>query len=118
MPTAPEHTRRWLQFSLGTMFIAVTVVAGFLAYNVNWIWQRRDARQWIEAHRLLSGTVIRPPDVPWTLKVMGERPESLIIVRELDDDEKAAYLKRVKELGSLFPEAKIIDTSPWEYDNQ
>ena len=40
MSQLPPTRRRWLQFSLRTMFVVVTVLAIFIAYHVNWIRQR------------------------------------------------------------------------------
>jgi hypothetical protein len=42
MSPAPKHTRRWLQFGLGTMFLAVTLVALVLGWELRVIHQRRD----------------------------------------------------------------------------
>ena len=38
MPQAPRHTRRrWLQFSLGSMFLAMTGFAAWLGWELRFI---------------------------------------------------------------------------------
>jgi hypothetical protein len=50
-PSKPR--RQWFQFGMGTMFVVVTVVAGFSAWYgpmiAQWVENRRRDRQFIEA---------------------------------------------------------------------
>ena len=41
MEIAATTRRRWFRFSLRTLFVAVTVVASWLGYQLNWIMQRK-----------------------------------------------------------------------------
>jgi hypothetical protein len=45
MPSAPKHTRRWFQFSLGTMFVVVTVAAVVVGWELKLIRERRSLLQ-------------------------------------------------------------------------
>ena len=42
--------RRWFRFSLKTLFVVLTLFGVWLGVQVNWIRQRREARQWIKDH--------------------------------------------------------------------
>jgi hypothetical protein len=41
MPPAPKHTRRWFQFSLWTMLLAVTAFAVWLGLELSYVRQRK-----------------------------------------------------------------------------
>jgi hypothetical protein len=94
------------QFSLRTLFIAMTVcgsVAGWFVYQLNWIRQRHKFLDSPELH--LKGVVQLAHDeddptfrYPWTLKLFGETPIVWLLGVEPD------YVEQAK---SLFPEATI-----------
>ncbi len=82
----PTPNRRWLRYSLETLFVAVTVLACWLGYELNWIHQRREA--------LASGIVRFPIDgvheelPPWQLRLLGERnstPDDLLLPFDIPD---------------------------------
>ncbi len=117
MPTPP--CRRLFRFSLRTLFIGVALIAVWLGYYVHWKSQRREARAWLEMQVNGGSIGYRPkPEsaFPLMLKLLGERPTPLILMRfEPADDESrfspitAEYLKLVKRVERLFPEAIVID---------
>ena len=96
--------RPWY-FSLRTMFVAVALVAVFLAYHANWIHQRHAARMLINQcpstdtpqHRY---TLMPSSSLPWTLRLMGERGKWMVWL--LTDDPPI-----VGRIRSLYPESII-----------
>ena len=117
---APLNRRRWFQFGLGTMFLAVTLPAILLAwraYCLDWIRQREAWRnnQAPKPTHFLHTIGNRNP--PWYLQIFGEqRGYDVISLRfvpwtepepELTDDQLAYY----REVKRLFPEA-TVSTSP------
>jgi hypothetical protein len=110
MPTSPR--RRWFQFGLRTMFVAVTVVAIFIGYHVNWIRQRNAERT---TFTYLQGLVwsdsydVNPaPEFPWSLRLFGEKPEPLIyIATDPKSERDRQHLERVSR---LFPESRVVGT--------
>jgi hypothetical protein len=123
MPTPPR--RRWFQFSLATMFVVVTVVAVFVAYDANLIRQRRAAKAVMTARgvRILmrpagAGDLPIGPGVndnpgfaqgriPLHRRLMGDQGVAVIGVVEADD---------VNYAKTNFPEAAIIlyDRERWD----
>ncbi len=121
MTTTPK--RRWLAFTLRTLFVAVTVVGiglGWVVYQLNWIRQRRAviARPDIISWSRFSVEPLASP--PWTLRPFAARgfytvdliivDNDRAIVNEMDvtaDDRRLTVKERndVLELGRLFPEA-------------
>jgi hypothetical protein len=119
MNTTPPR-RRWFQFSLGTLFVVVTLFAAFLAYNINWIRQRQEALAHIAAgsyvtagtltdirsepsQRLLEKNPTTAPDIksPWSIRLFGEPGVASIVVYGPDGSSAAENLRR------LFPEASV-----------
>jgi hypothetical protein len=111
--------RRWFQFSLSTLFVLVTVLAVFLAwlaYNLNWIAQRKEGLKWLSMHRVtgtMSYTSEPRPDLPWSLKVLGQSPIRLHCIsahpEELDD--LPAFRASVAAIAKVLPERHIFDNA-------
>jgi hypothetical protein len=110
--------RRWLRFSLRTMFVLVTVasiVLGWMGWNLQIVRQRQSARKWLEDKGgqfweiQLSFTghpFARDPDIahaPARLRTMlGDRPAMTIeLPSTLTETERL-------RIWNLFPEAGII----------
>jgi hypothetical protein len=101
------------------MLAVVTLVAVFLAwlgYNLNWISQRREALKWLGRHRVVGSIAYDSeprPDLPWSLKVLGQSPLRLHCVgaRNEEMDDLSAFRARVAAIAELFPECQIVDAS-------
>ena len=107
-----QSKRRWLRFSLRTLFLLVAVASLSLLwwrYHVDWIRARHEALafpDWVAAD--FSQDVARPlpgkpapPRFPWSLRVLGESP---VLAIQLDHN---SFMLRADKLRSLFPEAVI-----------
>lgn len=121
--------RHGFQFSLRALFIAVALLAAFMAYHVRWIQQRHGA---LVEHRTLDGRVTGvkgPPggmiymvspdvcDAPWPLCWMGERGIKTILTRTSPERAGAAHIPTDDDvahqgrLQRLFPEAEFKSAS-------
>jgi hypothetical protein len=123
----PKRKRRWLQFSLRTLIIVVTLLAvlcGYVGRQVEIVKERErmaavtgvdsvvaaDSRDNITALSSGTGTTHRSDDsrekIPWFRKWLGDRYYlGLSIDKSASDDEIARY----KE---AFPEATIMRRPP------
>jgi hypothetical protein len=113
MPLAPHHTRRWFQFSLGTMIVVVTVAAGFVAYHATWIRQRQEfiaAEINRGAAREHIPQSIPGSDAPYLLRLLGatgfERIDVFVEGRKWSEL-STPDLERIHQALRLFPEADI-----------
>ena len=84
MPPVPKYTRRWFQFSMGTMFVVVTLLAAlgvWIANSFHWIQERREILAL--AMTLDDGTGLTVtgysmtkrdglPKAPFSLRILGE----------------------------------------------
>src|ERR1700731_4649513 len=90
-PAAPKRRRRWFQFRLRTLFIAVTVAAVACAYcaREDRIGQEEDCvKVWMKQRGVEffydTGVMVvhRPPDdpVPFVRRCFGDEPINFIMV--------------------------------------
>jgi hypothetical protein len=120
----PAPKRRWFQFSLATLFVAVTVFSCWLAYQLNWIRERHQllahqtqvfqaagedfsAREVDSASlkKLYSTHSVR---APWPLWLFGEEGTVRVNVVRLDDHPGPFYsdhYEEYREAQRCFPEA-------------
>lgn len=100
-----RNARPRFRFTLRAMLVATTLVCLALAYQLNWIRQRRAALSdgKITAVQILSelGELAQAPGV---LRYFGEQGQPLIIVHARNAEEWSAERER---LARLFPEAEI-----------
>ena len=103
---------RW-SFSLRTLFVVVTIVAGFIAYHANWIRQRREAIAvyggiYDVPDEFLNPDVVRSPGLLW---LFGERGVREFRVSLPDTVENAGRWieshPEVERIKRLFPEAEV-----------
>jgi hypothetical protein len=88
--------RRWLAFSLRTLFVLVAVLSCSCAYAMNWIRQRQE----VLATRNVAA--LESPDwAPAMLYLFGERGYSSIV--KVNPDSAAD----VESIARLFPEARV-----------
>jgi hypothetical protein len=115
----PAPNRRWFRFSLRTLFVVVTILGCWLAYEFNWIRQRRavvaESPKWLAYEGEDIGPMAQPlaPGLLWLLGEKGYAGVNMVvIVDELDDtlvdswppDDIKSELQRVEK---LFPEAMV-----------
>lgn len=121
-----NSNRRWFRFGLRTMFVVVTLVGLWLGYYLHWISARQEARLWIATH-FIGGSfgyqAKDPSAFPLMLKVLGEKPEPLILMNHQPTqvlwlgspyqyDALDQYHVLLRRVESLFPEAVVMDVTP------
>ena len=121
-----QPRRRWFRFafSLRTLFVVVTIFACWLGYHMNWIRQRHDALKWLDEHASRGsnetplGWTSERPDLPWSLRILGEKPlkSHWIGARGKERSALPEYRRRVAEVAKLFPECDIDDDDDKDYD--
>ena len=106
--TAPQ--RRRLRFSLRALFLAVTIVGGWLGYHLNWIRER---------HAFLSQphvttTLIPAHRAPLALSMMGEPGKTTVVVQcDWESSKLSSYEEAQVALARrLFPEAAVKVSMP------
>ena len=100
MPEAPATRRRWMQFGLRSLLVALTALVfafGWIAWELNYI---REQRAWLRSHPDLvvventgPGAPVNdvpPPRIPWWRSVLGDEAVELAIPRGLTVGERAA----------------------------
>lgn len=114
-----KSKRRYLQFSLGTMFLAVTVLCIWLGVQVKWMRDRQEARKWLRDHACPFGIGYDPNDpfmdegpaevpAPWPIRVFGEDGVAYIEVNpESAPDVESTIAPIVQRMQKLFPEANV-----------
>ena len=112
--------RRYLQFSLGTMFLAVTALCIWLGVQVKWMRDRQEAREWLQAHGCIFGSGYNGNDpftekpaveiaAPWPIRAFGEAGIRYIFVKpEAMLAGKSTIAPTVEHMKGLFPEADVI----------
>ena len=117
----PTPHRRWFRFSLRTLFVAVTLFACWLGWQMKFIRDRKEMRQWIVAQGGHTGNFGDPfaddlfneeseeiaPPIPWLRQILGDEGIGYI---ELPRKSSSADRNRI---AALFPEANIL---PWEVE--
>lgn len=108
--------RRCLQFSLGTLFLAVTVLCVWLGVQTKWIRDRQEARRWLEKHdcKFYSNVDVdpsdpfgvEPKDAPWPIRILGEEGVSQIYLHLHVISSDEAKLRKTM-LEQQFPEADV-----------
>ena len=115
MASAAPTRRRWLQFGLGTMFLAVTVLAipaAWVAYSLNWIRQRHEWAGWptrrAEPVYLLVATEGSAPGLLW---LFGERGFRTLNIRFQGDAAQGnltpAHHEVIDQVNRLYSEAAV-----------
>jgi hypothetical protein len=112
----PNPRRRWFQFSLGTMLLVVTVFSVVLAWELNYVRQRRAAIAEIEGlgggvwlAEDVAEEVAFPPSIPIWRRVMGDVAVAQLIL-------PVDYLGRTENnerITALFPETIRPEKPPF-----
>jgi hypothetical protein len=102
-----------LQFSLRTLFIAITLLAVWLGYHVNWIHQRREGRKWLGHHGFEFPIMPALPELPWSLALLEETPfpcaKFYVAPKSEERADLRGYRAQVAKIRSLFPECDFVD---------
>lgn len=102
-----------LRFSLRTLFVLITLLSIWPAYQLNWIRQRRQAREWLTEHGQywpaafqlhLPPSNAPPHPAPPSLRMFGEKGVYFFafIPKQGDTYNEEA---KIAELKRIFPEA-------------
>ncbi len=101
----PTPNRRWLRFSLRTMFALVTALTCWLGYHVHWHSQRQDFVSRSDVFGFGSPAASYPRQkAPWSLRLFGAKGYCEVSV--LAGDNVVASLEEARR---LFPEANVSD---------
>jgi hypothetical protein len=112
--------RRFTRFSLRVLLAAITALCCFLAYEVNWIRQRREAKA---GFAFFHEENARP--APFFLRLLGENSLNYIGLRVPETDTyevehgraiKGSY-PAIQAARRLFPEAHVICVTERSHDN-
>ncbi len=115
MPT-PQPRRRWFGYSLRTLFVAVTLFAVWLGWELKFIRERNSLRDWIDANGFACTAAEASPDLPPGEQLFDPSPRrvSIPMWRQWLGDEAIAYIGIGKQSPThenwqnakrLFPEA-------------
>jgi hypothetical protein len=111
----PPKKRRWFRFSLRTMFVAFTLVAVWLGWNVHIVRQRKAKLAELEAspfrvvvttranYEALYNTNEPMPQVSYLRRLMGDQPVYWIKFVALWGVSDAEF----NATAALFPEARV-----------
>jgi hypothetical protein len=110
MPPASIHTRRWFQFSLGMLFVLVTVFAVWLRWELKYIGDRkatvadlRSRRAFVSNDSLELVAAGQPPvTIPFWRRWLGDKPVSEIGAPYPYGFTEAEWAR----LRVMFPEAR------------
>jgi len=107
MSTKPPDRRRWFQFSLGTLFVVMTLVALWLAWELNFIRERKAMRRTIAEKGFVSTVKewnseagrVSQAKVPFWRVWLGDEAIAMIML------EQGATEFDLEQVRSRFPEA-------------
>jgi hypothetical protein len=111
MAMTESHPTRhhWFQYGLGAIFLLMAALAAWLGYYASWQRERRIARKWINQRQIEVYGLQLPleprPALPWMLRVVGEQPLEVAVVRI--DPESEADSRQIEQIKELFPEAHV-----------
>jgi len=107
-PTPPR--RRWLRYSLRTLFVLVTVLGVFLAWltvQLKWIRDRHEALERVDPAWRDVAEESRS-QMPWGLRMLGEPAHEAIAFPEAEHSTLEQVEAHGRRLQRLFPEAAIF----------
>jgi hypothetical protein len=102
--------RRWLRFSLRTLFLLVTLVAVWLGWSLNWIRQR----QYVVAHSSVettsweTGEPVNAPGLLWLFGEPGYYDVRVLFGPDDPRDNTPAEVAFATGFKDLFPEAQVF----------
>jgi hypothetical protein len=113
--SSPKPRRRWFQFSLGTLFVLVTVFAIWLGWELKFIRERNSVRESLRAGSVeivqsrhwglirsdVQLRVGRPAAIPWWRGMLGDEAISIITFPPSADESD------LEAASEAFPEATV-----------
>ena len=108
MSEGPKSRRRWFQFSLRTLFVAITLaglVLSWIMWNVRQVQMRERATRYIVTHfgNVIEGTSDRPwKSLPFMWQLLGAKPVELVRLGHsyFSDEDR-------DQIARLFPDADV-----------
>jgi hypothetical protein len=97
----PKLKRRWFQFSLRSLIIAVTLLALLSGYVVRQRAFVTERQQFLDDSARYVAYDDNGPEVPWVRRLLGDRA-----ILEIDLDLASDKGER-QQIAALFPEAQI-----------
>ncbi len=126
-PIAP---RRWFQFGLRTMFLAVTVFAVWLGWELTVVRERQTLRRFVEMDdgMVMARNPVDPNSVcaiPWWRTMLGDESAALIVLGRSKGFDEAKIRAAFPEVELVLPHALPSDegaianpaASPWDRPN-
>jgi hypothetical protein len=120
----PKRKRRWLQFSLRTLLIGVTLLAlvpcGYIGWQAKIVRERIALLTWLEKRKPIDAPLITPDwdiaqnennrwdvqfnddDLPWWRRLLGDHEVTSIRFPRLATEEEIARVR------AAFPESSIL----------
>lgn len=121
------------RFSLKAILVLFAVLSAWLAYQVHWLGERREALVWIQQHETGAWSSFDPADVAVTNPVTGvtqpDEPRRAPLIVRLSGAQQVFYInlekaklsladaQRLDHLQQLFPEADGVQLheSGWSH---
>ena len=97
----PKPRRRWFQFSLRTLLIVVTLVAGLLLAWRVYVEPYRRQRETMKLIEELGGKYTLEPADKWLRWLYGDDFRNIVLVDVADCDEPEKYIEQVASLQKL-----------------
>lgn len=95
--------RRWLRFSVRTMFVLVTLLCIYLGWVMNWEWKRQAyLKENDVAGPYLNddGSEVESVLAPWSLRIFADKGVPILYLYPTEEQE-------LIRASRLFPEAKV-----------
>jgi hypothetical protein len=109
---AIQSRRRWFQFGLRTMFLAVTVLAVWLGWELKfvrerqaWVHLKQQRFTFIETESEWQGPRPASASIPFWRRLLGDEAVIVIHLRSDTVQDKAEW----EQAKRLFPEAQIVE---------
>ena len=104
--------RRWYQFRLRTLLalvIPLACVLCWLAVQVKWIRERREAVNAPDRYVDCIAVGPAPAAAPWSLRLLGQPGYGWVYVHVADEEHLSENDRRLeRKARSLFPEAEVV----------
>lgn len=97
-----------LRFSLRTLLVLVTVLCVWLGYQLNWIQERREARELLRRNGAMWSEETDNTPAPLSLRVFGEKGLGMFWIGLPTETDRYDRQEMVAKFKRLFPEVRVI----------